>query len=80
MPRKIRLMRFCKATELCTKLQIESTDRSASKAWRRNHLAVIVETNQPGIECGIPKSRQEKAIAHVEPLGVASALAPRDDV
>ena len=77
VPRKIFLMRFGKTAELCAKLQIEGAGRDGSKAWRRNHLPIIAEADQPCIKCGVPQSRQEKAVVHVEPFGVAFALSSR---
>ncbi len=54
--------------------------RRFTNARRELWPSFIIEGHERAVECGIPKRRQQQAIMHIEPLGVAFAVGPRDDV
>ena len=51
-----------------------------TKTRRELRLSLVIKGHKRTVECGVPESRQKKAVVYVEPFGITSALAPRDDV
>ena len=42
--------------------------------------SLVVEGHECAVECGVPQSRQEKAVMDVEPFGIALTIGPGNDV
>lgn len=54
--------------------------RVLAEARRELGFPLIIERHQCAVERSIPQCRQQKAVMHIEPLGVAFALRPGNDV
>ena len=39
-------------------------------------ISLVVEGHECAVECGVPQSRQEKAIVYIESFGIALAVCP----
>ncbi len=58
-------------------LDFERCASFIAEAGRNQHPAFIIEAHQSGVKGCIPQAREQQAIMHVEPFGIAFADRPR---
>ena len=42
--------------------------------------SIVAKGNKPPVKCDVPKGRKPQSVVQTEPIRVAFAFAPRDDV
>ena len=58
-----------------------SSERAAAlEAGREFRPSLVVEGHECAVKSSIPQRRKEEAVMYVEPLGIAFAVRPWDDV
>ena len=54
--------------------------RRLSQFWRKLRKSIITESHKTPVEGRVPECRKQQAVVYVQPLGVARAILPSNDV